>query len=220
MISPTLESAHQLKQRLIQNGRRGLALDIDDTLSVTRSYIIRKMQELFGNPENLTPAQVHDKYGWIHNVPYWKSEEITTWINDQWHSNDVQLALDLIEDCHEKVQAINRVKPIVAYVTARPESVSQGTQRWLDSHQFPSAELLLRPLSLSTEEGSGWKAEALSLLYPEIEGIVDDNSALIDELPADYAGTIYLFGHQSYKDSPLTIVPCLTWQDVLLAIQK
>lgn len=57
-----LSDIYELKQKLISENRKGIALDIDETLSWTIGYWVEKMQELFGNPENLTVRQLIEKY--------------------------------------------------------------------------------------------------------------------------------------------------------------
>ena len=45
-----------LLAELRANGRRGLALDIDETLAWTIGAWVERMQVLFGNPEKLSVA--------------------------------------------------------------------------------------------------------------------------------------------------------------------
>lgn len=208
---------NQLKEKLIKENNQGLALDIDDTLSLTRSHVMNMLMELHGNPEGLTPEEIHEKYGWIHKVPYWNNQEILNWIEEQWNSNELQTEFAIIEDCHATLQQIASHVPIVAYITARPESVRRGTQAWLSMHSFPTAELVLRPHE--EPDGTQWKAKVLVELYPAIHSIVDDNIDLITALPDDYQGTVYLFGQDSCPTRPFKVVCCRTWPDVLRAIQ-
>ncbi|PIN75466.1 hypothetical protein COV17_03845 [Candidatus Woesearchaeota archaeon CG10_big_fil_rev_8_21_14_0_10_36_11] len=62
------------------DGRRGLALDIDDTLSDTNKFWFTNLQRLFGNPEKLTPQEMIQKYRYIQEVPYWQNSEVRMWI--------------------------------------------------------------------------------------------------------------------------------------------
>jgi hypothetical protein len=61
----------------------GIALDIDDTLSNTTRYFIKRLQEKFGNPENLSVEEIIEKYEIMPNISYWQTPEIRQWLDDQ-----------------------------------------------------------------------------------------------------------------------------------------
>ncbi len=61
-----------LKSDLSKKWIEWLALDIDETLSLTSTYWFEQLLKLFGNPENLTAKQMAEKYHLCQNVPYWK----------------------------------------------------------------------------------------------------------------------------------------------------
>ena len=54
----------------------GFACDIDETLSNTAIPAFAQIQKEFGNPENLTPEEMLEKYGVLENVPYWKEKKL------------------------------------------------------------------------------------------------------------------------------------------------
>ena len=64
-----------LKRKLKLAGIKGLALDIDETLSFTIGFLIEKLVEKVGNPENLTVKEIARKYRHTDNVPYWQNNE-------------------------------------------------------------------------------------------------------------------------------------------------
>ena len=82
-------------QKLIKT--KGLAVDIDETLSWTIGYWIEHMQEKFGNPENLSVKEMVKKYKYTQNIPYYQTEEILNWIKNRIHSDELQKELPLIE---------------------------------------------------------------------------------------------------------------------------
>jgi hypothetical protein len=198
----------------------GLALDIDETLSDTNIFWFTKLSELFGNPESLSPREIATKYRYSQQVPYWQTPEALTWMEEARHGNELQVELPLIEDAKHNVARINTIVPIVAYVTARPEVVREGTLRWLATHGFPEAPLIMKPLDVQTEAGVAWKAQLLAERYPDILGIVDDHPGLMDALPADYQGTVFLYNYEGPVRTNLHIVACPTWEAVYTAVVK
>jgi len=199
--------------------KQGLAVDIDETLSWTIGYWVEQMQKKFGNPENLSIIELTKKYRQVQNVPYWQTAEALKWTNEQIHSSDLQTELPLIEGANDYLAQIEKIIPIVAYLTVRPECTRAGTQDWLNKHGFPKAQLICRPTEMNHDDGSKWKAETLAKLYPQVLGIIDDNAKLLDFLPNDYQGTIFLYNHDSH-DSNLKVISCPTWSDVLEAVKR
>ncbi len=197
---------------------QGLALDIDETLSKTNIFWTESIIELFGNPENLTPKEIVEKYRYTQNVPYWQSQEALDWMESARNSNDFQEQIPLIEDAHHIVQKINKIIPIVAYLTARPTSVVEGTQRWLDRHDFPKAKLITRPNEVPSSEGSLWKAKLLQDMYPEVIGIVDDHPFLADHLSKGYKGVVFLYDNIQHPRKDIEVISCKCWDDVYTAV--
>lgn len=50
----------------------------------------------------------------------------------------------------------------------------------------------MRPSTVSHEDSTAWKAEALIRAYPKISGIVDDSHSLAQKLEHRYDGTLFL----------------------------
>ncbi len=191
----------------------GLAVDIDETLSYTIGHLVSKLQENFGNPENLSVKEIIEKYRYTSNVPYWQHDEAKQWIDKEIHSNELQENLPLIEDANIYLNKINEIIPVAAYITVRPTSVIEGTKIWLDKHGFPVAPIICKPMSVPHPEGNKWKAGVLQELYPQILGIIDDNAKLLEFLNKGYEGTIFLYDHHR-TDSQLHVIPCPNWPQV------
>ncbi len=209
-----------LKLQLVEKNIKGIALDIDETLSWTIGWWVQNMQELFGNPENLSIAELIKKYRYTQNVPYWQTDEALKWMEEHRSSNAVQEQLPLIPDVHQYVLKIGKIVPVIAYITVRPESVIQGTKNWLTKHNFPEAPVIARPKSVDHTAGNEWKAEVLSYLYPNILGIVDDNPGLIQHLAESYKGTVFVYENDPPLRERLDIVHCRDWQSVVEAVGK
>lgn len=202
--------------------KKGLALDIDETLSWTLGWWFEEMMELFGNPENLTKKKLIKKYRYSYNVPYWQTKEGKAYIEKRRKDDRVQVELELIEkDVNIIVNQIHEIVPIAAYVTLRPPDVIEGTQEWLDMHNFPKAEIITKPNSVVYEDGNKWKANLLEKLYPDIIGIVDDNPALVTHLTDGYKGVVYLYDyHQRFNSNGLNVLPVNNWQAILKDIKN
>lgn len=197
---------------------RGLAVDIDETLSWTVGHWVELMQEKFGNPENLSAKEMVEKYRYTQHVPYWQGEEVARWIDEKIHSDEHQEELPLIEDANVYLKKISEIMPISAYITIRPKTVQAGTQNWLAKHGFPDAPVVFRPDEVAHHDGNQWKAGLLENLYPTVLGMIDDNAKLLDYLDDDYPGTIFLYDH-SVADSRLDVIACKHWLNVYEAVK-
>lgn len=199
---------------------RGLAVDIDDTLSNTMTDCVEKMMTQFGNPENLSVKEIVEKYRFVQDVPYWQNTETLEWMVTAINSNEVQGSLPLIEDANIVLRKISeKIIPIAVYLTARPELVVAGTREWLNKHGFPPAPLICRPNEIEHEGGNKWKAGVLQELYPKIVGIIDDNPKLFSYLPDSYAGTIFLYDHHD-NFGRNNVIPCRNWLEVYKNIKN
>lgn len=210
----------RLKNKLMNNEIQGLALDIDETLSFTIGLLVEKLMIGVGNPENLSVREIIDKYRHTDNIPYWRTETADKIIHEVICSNEVQEELPLVENANKVVEQINKIIPIVAYITVRSESIRQGTQAWLNKHNFPKADLIMKPNNIDRLDGNKWKAEVLEYLHPQVVGIVDDNPGLTNFLSESYKGTIFLYDNIESKRKDINIIPCKTWTDVDDAVKK
>lgn len=136
------------------------------------------------------------------------------------NSDKLHEALPLIENSNLIVQKINKVVPIVAYITTRPQSVIQGTKKWLKKHNFPQKQIISRPTKVTHSEGNKWKARVLEILFPQIIGIIEDNAGLVKNLSGKYKGIVYLYNNVYYERKDINVILCKTWNDVLSQIEK
>jgi len=199
--------------------QKGIALDIDDTLSVTNLFWYQGLMDTFGNPENLSAEELAKKYQKTDGVPYWNSEEVTQWKIKKYYNNEGYKNLPILENAHHLVEKINRFLPISCYLTARPESTHEVTQEWLDKHGFPKRPLIMKPTELGRSKHNEWKASVLKEHEETILGIIDDNPGLISALPETYNGTVFLYSHLEYPhDTLINVIPCKDWDAVYLEI--
>lgn len=220
------EQIQNLKNKLKKQDIKGLALDIDETLSDSNIHWFEHMFK-FHMPENFTKAEIVEKYRFVEQVPGWSTEEAFEHMEKLLHSNEFNGTIPLIKDANHIINKINKFVPIVVYVTARPGTVASGTKKWLAEHNFPEAELITRSMDIKATktdlmDRNVWKAEILALLYPEVIGIVDDNEGLAHELEAaHYQGMLYLYAKESEEfKNHRNVVVCPTWPDVLEKMEK
>lgn len=209
-----------LKKRLKANNIKGLALDIDETLSFTIGYMIEELIKKFGNPENLTAEEIAKKYKHTDKIPYWQNKECRELLDNIIKTNEIQKDLPLIENSNLLVNKVNKIIPILAYITVRPKTIFEGTKFWLKKHNFPKATIITKPIGILRKDGNKWKAKVLEYLYPEISGIVDDNPGLSFCFGKNYKGKVFLYDNVEVKKKDINIIPCKDWKAVLVAVKK
>jgi len=204
-----------LKKRLKLAGIKGLALDIDETLSFTIGFLVENLSKKIGNPEKLTAKEVFLKYRHTINVPYWQNGEAEKIVDEIINSNEKQKELPLIENSSDVVAQINKIIPIVAYITNRPSLIREGTNYWLRKNGFVKAKVIMRPKNVNKKLGNKWKAGVLRYLYPQVVGIVDDSVGMLEYLNK-YKGRIFLYDLSDFEiKQKIKVIPCRDWNNVL-----
>ena len=198
-------------------GIHGIAIDLDETVSDAGKYWVEYLTTRLGNPENLTLAEIRQKYGYLQN--YWKSPEALVYVEELRKNNTIQENLEVIPDADRAVRELDSTIPVGLYATNRPTQVMNGTIRWLGEHCFPPAPVIARPFGMPYEQGNVWKAGTLEYLYPFIQGIVDNDPNLVTSFSSSYRGTVYLFGQTESPRDDINVIPCLTWVDLLEKIK-
>ena len=209
-----------LKKRLKKSGIKGLALDMDETLSFTIGYMVAELMKKFGNPENLTAEEIAKKYKHTKRIPYWQAPECRKLIGEIIKNNELQKTMPLIKNSNLLVDKVNKVIPVLAYVTARPRLILNGTMVWLKKYNFPKATVITRTSGVFKEDANQWKARVLEYLYPEIQGIVDDNPDLVKFLSKRYKGTVFLYDNVKTERKDIRVIPCENWEKVLTAVKR
>ena len=208
------------KRKLKAVGIKGLALDIDETLSFTLGLMIKKIIEKLGNPENLTIEEIAKKYKHTDNVPYWQNEEALKIISEFNKSNDNFKELPIIKDSSKTVLEINKIIPIVAYITVRSKTALLQTRFWLKKNGFPKATVITKPKKLPRQMGNKWKAKVLEYLYPQVVGIVDDNPGLTKFFGKKYKGVVYLYDNVEAERKDINVIPCENWKAVAERVKE
>jgi len=217
------ESVMKLKESLKKQGLKGLTLDIDETLADTSPHWWNHMLKFHKPDSDLTIQELVEKYQYIEHVPGWHTEEARNHIKNALDSDEFNEAVPLLHESNKMVEKLQKIVPIVAYITARPEKVRKGTENWLIKHGFPKAPIILRPTESSIQDletKNHWKAGVLKHLYPEVIGIVDDNSGLPPELLKEkYEGKLFLYGERTKeintKDYSFPVIISPDWNHVI-----
>lgn len=199
----------------------GIALDIDETLSSTCHVWYSAMLQELGNPENRTLESLIEEFIQNGEIRYWEVEKQNEWIEKNYSDNRIYENIPLIENANHVVEKIDTLIPISCYMTARPEAVRTATKQWLDRHGFPDRPLIMKPNELGIHGHNEWKAKILEQYYPTVRGIIDDNPLLIEALPENYNGTVFLYGKKEYTHETLiNIIPCKNWNVIDLEISR
>lgn len=207
--------------RTLPFSNSGLACDIDETLSHTAySWMVHSIR-LFGNPENLTPQQLVDKYQFSFNVPYWTKlpdywERISPYIYD----NSFQRELPVLSGALEGLRLIHEKVGVICYATARPLSVAEGTIDWLRENGFPPLNILMRPDEVDFKDGDREKVRAVASLFPKILGLIDDKAAVVNYFPSNYQGTIFHLGADRPVRTDIRVVPCKDWATLVREVSR
>lgn len=216
-----MDNVSELKEKLARKNLEGIALDIDETLADSNTHWFQSMHKHYPL-EDADINRVMAEYKFIEEVPGWGTREAYAHMESLMHSEEFNETVPLIENANHTVNSIHKILPVLAYITARPQTVIDATKRWLDKHGFPHAEIICRPSDTKAthtdlNDRNAWKAQVLTKLYPQISGIIDDNKGLAHELQKlNYKGVLYLYGKESDEFSNNRhVVVCPTWNSVL-----
>lgn len=176
---------------------KGIALDIDDTLSATAQTIYTKFHWTIkeASSEFDEIFRSHHRLNEYYSSDPQFIERIEQEVNDANFFTDIQP----YEGAYEAIQELHQQQLLSCYLTARPSLTQEVTQDRLVKHSFPSLPLFTKPNHLSNEEQFIRKAHELSKGYKYwIEGIVDDQIDLLTQMQnnfPDYPGIIHLILH-------------------------
>lgn len=194
-----------------------LFVDIDDTIADTFPYFVSLANERFGNPDGLDDGEIVRRFGIMPNVPFWQTPEVLLWLAAESVSSERQEKIPPVPGAIDGVWRLAE-RYAVAYATSRPESVREGTVRWLVRHGFPEGELHMRTGEFELVNGNLWKA---SLVRERgAIAVVDDNPEILRALELAGETLVCLFG--SHPERPVAgianVVECASWDDVTRAL--
>ena len=67
-------------------------------------------------------------------------------------------------------------------------------------------------------KGNEWKHGVLEYLYPQVNGMIDDDTFFADML-VSYPGKIWLFGYEKYAGGSRCVTPCKDWKSIYAAMK-
>ncbi|GEM_PF-5367720 len=202
--------------------RRRIAFDIDGTTADTQKVFFESCERISPNTEKLSIAQLIRRYHYVENVPEWGNKpEIKAWCEEFHHNNEAHENIPLYPGTLEGIAQLDKGIEPGAYVSARPDTVSYGTSRWIDKKGLPKAPQYLRPKSVPFEMWRIWKARVIFNLFPLIQAAVEDDPHMPQELQKlRYEGAVFIFGHATHPLANERYIPCPTWEDAATKINE
>lgn len=214
-------SAEQLGEYLRASGKKGLALDIDDTLSVTNFHWFSCMADRCGNPDNMPIQEIMLQYRDVRRVPFWNQDDVEATIQELLISPVFQDSLPIIQGADDAIWKINAIVPIVAYITARPARTHEATRTWLERHGFPEVPITFIEEGVALKDRSVWKARIVKDLYPYVVGIIDDHPHMAEQLAElGYEGQLYLYNHGNTVNSYEGHDAFHSWDEIITHLKE
>ncbi len=205
-------------EQLKKSNLTGLATDIDDTLCRTSDGFFDAFAPHIPPPSHLNYELFRKHYA-LHGKPlFWGEREDCKPYFIQ-YGNDAQFHFNL-KPIPQAIPALQQL-PLACYLTARPESMREKTQQWLNEHQFPSKPLIMRPNETPFSNHVDWKITTLEHLLPNVTGLIDNDTRITHALEQqNYLGHIFLIGLAPTEyQSEYTIVR-ENWDELLIEIEK
>lgn len=196
-----MDKGYALLARGVLNGNRGLACDVDDTITVTSPRVHASLDRIFSRDHedrDLTIEEMVRKYGFSGNVPQWQSYLAKKFQEGLVNDPKFYRSLPFIPGALESLTRLHERGLLSAYLPDRPGKAKAVTVHEL--RRFPQVPLIPKPDGLTYEDNSAWKAEVLSGLYPAVPGIIDDDQQLHERLPTDYPGVVLIFGAERVRE--------------------
>jgi len=106
-------TASELKASLASSRRRGVVLDIDETLSATNVAWFERLADIFGNPGGESVDVLIRRFQLAQHVPFWQNPEALEWMQRQRDDPKAQDDLPLIGGAVEGAHALMRHVPVV-----------------------------------------------------------------------------------------------------------
>lgn len=219
MIFEPTKNVYSLKKRLQEQSIRALALDFDDTVSLTNLALAELLLSKQDKQSDITAEELIAQYKYVRNIPQWNNPKITAYIDNIIQNNNMIDTL-LAPDAKTAINGIEQYIPIAAYVTTRPARNTNSIIRWINDKGLPKRPVIGCPneLFLKGFNRDLWKAQTLEYLFPEIIGIIDDNEDLASYLTKEYTGVIFL--HGTKITSHPKCVPCESWKETFTNVKE
>ena len=83
-------------EQLISKGLKGIALDIDETISDTGIDFFSRLLKEFPIVGNPTPKELIQTYKFTEAVPEWQTEEAKRFMNEYRTSNKIQRTIQVM----------------------------------------------------------------------------------------------------------------------------
>lgn len=212
-----------LRSKLQDSGVRGLAMDIDDSISGTNLHWASLVLDRYGHPEYDNPYEIIKAYRYVRNVPEWQVPEVVKFVENLIQSADIASSLPPVHRAKEFVSRIVNVRPLVCYLTGRPDRMKEVSHAWIWRHDFPGSDIVFQPdqdtlRHMGFRNGNEWRARLVEFLYPVVEGLIDDNVELLSYMDG-YKGRFFVLGSSGQSENP-NVIFCPDLSAAAEAVEK
>ena len=176
-----------------------IALDIDDTLSLTKEYLITFLANNYNISTNLDPQSFLKRYKNPEDHPNWQSHNIQSTIahtyNDPAFLNKIPPRLI----AQKYLTKFGTSIKISCYISSRLDCHTSLTKKWLMRHRFPNASVILRQPHIKKHD---WKLTSLAQQHLQTHYLIDDHLLnLQSQTIASYPKALWYNPYQIIQDS-------------------
>lgn len=165
----------------VEPRKLSFACDIDDVLADSWEgwrRVLNKLARTDFSSEEIA------SYGFIQSVPGWQEVLEIEAVMEHFRSDpDFNQKLSPIEGAVEGLNRLTEVASLVFYLTKRPITIQQETEKWLQDYGFPRAPVICRPSEIPYEMGDLWKAEVIK--KSGVSLVLEDNIWFAQQLPKE-----------------------------------
>lgn len=118
------------------SGRNVIAIDLDDVLAQTNVAVVEQFNATFGPPEG-GPMVIDDLQHYLYwQNRGWGTPEETVAKVKTLYAKGLYMVADPVPGAKEGLEALKKMGFKLVLVTARSPDQREGTQKWLDKHDF------------------------------------------------------------------------------------
>jgi len=194
-----------------------LAIDIDDTICDTNVYWMN--QYLQRHSINGATAETRLRsHGTVRKLRIKAADAI---VEELFSRSEAWMSMPPISRAAQTLSTHRNC--IALYLSTRPEELEFVTNWWLRKHRFPERAIILRPRSVTQEDGDAWKAKYITQHQCEIDGIIDDSNEILTLLnDIGFEGMRLHFSHLEVMPNclPTNTVSFSSWGEVDVYLRK
>ncbi len=214
------KSVRRIKEDLQAQGTGRLACDIDDTIAKTSDAYHDLLSRQFPPPEALTKDSLRKHYALTGRILHWGDiPEANAFAYEFIDDPHFHAQMDPLDGAIAGTQELWLQQRLACYLTVRSEAMRSETECWFSRYDLPTLPLAMRDAAHSASNAQ-WKAAALEYLFPEVQGIIDNDARIARLLEEQgYRGKVFLLGLNEHEYAPSNIVtPIEDWAELTRVI--